>query len=138
MEKLLTQRQALRDETKKRPIQLEADGRQHDHPIEAEVWRMKVGTTNRFDYKAQAVAEAQEDVIVACDAVRQEIDGAHLVLRIGQARTNVAMAAPPLPTPGGAPVADLQAAAHAGLPVLAPPAAGKPAKDSPHAAQPLT
>jgi len=69
--------------------QLEADGRQHYHPVEPEAWRMKVGQTNRFACNAQAVADAQEDVIVACDASRQETDGGQLVPLIEQARANL-------------------------------------------------
>jgi hypothetical protein len=64
----LAQRQALRDEIKKGLAQLEADGRQHYHPVEPEARRMKVGQTNRFAYNAQAVADAQDDAIVACEA----------------------------------------------------------------------
>ena len=50
---------------------------------------MKVGQTNRFACNAQAVADAQEDVIVACDASRQETDGGQLVPLIEQARANL-------------------------------------------------
>ena len=134
----LAQRQALRDEIKKGLAQLEADGRQHYHPVEPEARRMKVGQTNRFAYNAQAVADAQDDVIVACDASRQETDGGQLVPMIEQARANLGVAAQNTTTladTGYGAGADLQAAAQAGGPVLVPPAVGKPAHDNPYAAQ---
>ena len=134
----LAQRQALRDEIKKGLAQLEAEGRQHYHPVEPEARRMKVGATNRFAYNAQAVADAQADVIVACDASRQETDGGQLVPMIEQARANLGVAAQNTVTvadTGYGAGADLQAAAQAGVPGLVPPAVGQPAHDNPYAAQ---
>ena len=134
----LAQRQALRDEIKKGLAQLEADGRQHYHPVEPEARRMKVGTTNRYAYNAQAVADAQEDVIVACDASRQETDGGQLVPMLEQARENLGLAAQTTTSvadTGYGAGADLAAAAAQGMPVLVPPAQGAPAKDNPYAAQ---
>jgi len=134
----LAQRQALRDEIKKGLAQLEADGRQHYHPVEPEARRMKVGQTNRFAYNAQAVADAQDDVIVACDASRQETDTGQLVPMIEQARANLGVAAQnptTLADTGYGAGADLHAAAQADVPVLVPPAVGKPAHDNPYAAQ---
>jgi hypothetical protein len=75
----LAQRQALREEIKLGLAQLQADGRSHYHPVEPEARRMKVGDTNRYAYNAQAVADGQEGVIVACDANRQETDNGQLV-----------------------------------------------------------
>ncbi len=52
----LAQRQALRQEIQKGLAQLEADGRQHYHPVEPDARRMKLGNgTNRYAYNAQAV-----------------------------------------------------------------------------------
>ncbi len=70
----LAERQALREEIKKGLAQLQADGRHHYHPVEPEARRMKVGQSNRFAYNAQAVADSQEGIIVACQATRQETD----------------------------------------------------------------
>ncbi len=56
---------------------------------------MKVGNgTNRFAYNAQAVVDAKEGVIVACEVTRGETDTGQLVPMIEQARENLAEAAP--------------------------------------------
>ena len=89
----LAQRQALRDQIKQGLAQLAADGRHHYHPVEPEARRMKVGNTNRYAYNAQAVADAQEGVIVACDVNRQETDAGQLVPMVEQARQNLGVAA---------------------------------------------
>lgn len=134
----LAQRQALREEIKKGLAQLAADGRHHYHPVEPEARRMKVGGTNRYAYNAQAVADAQEGVIVACEATRQETDAGQLVPLLEQARQNLGIAAQNPVTVadtgyGGG--ADLQAAAQKQMPVLVPPAEGTPPKDNPYASQ---
>jgi transposase len=139
----LVQRQALRDEIKKGLAQLAADGRRHYHPVEPEARRMNVSGRNRFAYNAQAVADAQEGVIVACEATRQETDVGQLVPMMEQARENLGPAvggADPLTLADGGygAGADLQAAAAQGRPVLVPPAEGKPAQDNPYAAQHFT
>jgi len=134
----LTQRHALRDQIKTGLAQLAADGRQHYQPGEPEARRMKVGSTNRYAYNAQAVADAQEGIIVACAATRQETDAGQLVPLTQQARTNLGVAATQTVTvadTGYGAGADLQAAAAAGLAVLVPPAEGAPAKANPYAAQ---
>ena len=113
---------------------LAQDGRQHYHPVEPEARRMKVGSTNRYAYNGQAVADAQAGIIVACDATRQETDTGQLVPLIQQARATLGEAAHQTMTvadTGYGAGADLQAAATAGLPVLVPPAEGTPAKDNP-------
>jgi len=134
----LAERQALRNEIQKGLAQLAADGRHHYHRAEPEARRMKVGDTNRYAYNAQAVADAQEGVIVACEASRQETDAGQLVPMIEQARQNLGQATPdPLTVAdtgyGGG--ADLQAAAEKQMPVLVPPAEGTPPKDNPYASQ---
>jgi hypothetical protein len=99
---------------------------------------MKVGDTNRFAYNAQAVADGQEGVIVACDANRQETDNGQLVPMVQQARENLGVAATNTLTvadTGYGAGADLQAAAEKEIPVLVPPAEGAPAKDNPYASQ---
>jgi transposase len=134
----LAQRQALREEIKKGLAQLEADGRRHYHRQEPEARRMKIGDTNRYAYNAQAVADEQAGVIVACDATRQENDQGQLAPMIEQARENLGVAAADTVTvadTGYGAGADLQAAADQGLPVLVPPAEGTPAKDNPYATQ---
>lgn len=137
----LTERQALRQEIKKGLAQLQADGRQHYHPAEPEARRMKVGDTNRYAYNAQAVADAQEGVIVACEVSRQETDQGQLGPMIEQARENTGVAALDTVTvadSGYGSGADLQAAAEKQMKVLAPPAEGTPAHENPYAAQHFT
>ena len=134
----LSERQALRDQIKTGLAQLQADGRNHYHPVEPEARRMKVGDTNRYAYNGQAVADAQEGVIVACEATRQENDKGQLVPMLEQARENLGVAAPATTTladAGYGAGADLAAAAEAGMTVLVPPAEGTPAKDNPYATQ---
>jgi transposase len=134
----LAQRQALREEIKKGLAQLQADGRNHYHPVEPEARRMKVGDTNRFAYNAQAVADEKEGIIVACEATRQETDAGQLVPMIEAARQNLGPAAASTLTVadtgyGGG--ADLKAAVEQKMDVLAPPAQGKPTHDNAYATQ---
>jgi transposase len=133
----LAQRQALRQEIQKGLAQLQADGRQHYHPVEPEARRMKVGDTNRYAYNAQAVADQKEGVIVACEATRQETDVGQLVPMIEQARENLGVSATDTLTvadTGYGSGGDLQAADQKQMNVLAPPPEGKPAQDHPYAA----
>lgn len=125
----LTQRQTLRDQIQTGLAQLAADGRQHYHPLEPEARRMKVGSTNRYAYNAQAVADAQEGIVVACAATRQESAAGHLAPLTQQARENLGVTAASTVTvadTGYGSGADLQAAAAQGLAVLVPPAEGAP------------
>ncbi len=134
----LAERQALRDQIQTGLAQLEADGRQSYHPVEPEARRMKLGDTNRYAYNAQAIADGQAGVLVACEATRQENDRGQLVPLIQQARENVGVAAQDTVTladTGYGAGADLLAAAQQGLTVLVPPAEGTPAKDHPYATQ---
>src|ERR1039458_3906633 len=116
----LAERQALREEIKRGLAQLQADGRSHYHPVEPEARRMKVGDTNRYAYNAQAVADGQEGVIVACDVNRQETDNGQLVPMVQQARENLGVAAPAAVTladTGYGAGDDLKAAAEKEIPV---------------------
>jgi transposase len=134
----LAQRQALRDQIKQGLAQLAADGRHHYHPVEPEARRMKVGNTNRYAYNAQAVADAQEGVIVACDVNRQETDAGQLVPMVEQARQNLGVAAQETVTvadSGYGAGLDLQVAERRQMQVLAPPREGAPAKNNPYATQ---
>jgi transposase len=134
----LAERQTLREQVKAGLAQLASDGRNHYHPVEPEARRMKVGGGNRFAYNAQAVADAKEGVIVACEAGRQETDAGQLAPMIEQARENLGVASPETTTladTGYGAGADLQAAQEKQLPVLVPPAEGKPAHDNPYASQ---
>ena len=132
----LAERQALRQQIQEGLAQLAADGRAHHHPVELEARRMKVEGRNRHAYNAQAIADAQEGVIVACAATRQETDSGQLVPMIEQARENLGPAATQTLTVADAGYgagADLQAAAERQMPVLAPPAEGKPGHENPYA-----
>lgn len=134
----LAERQALREQIKTGLAQLAADSRKSYHPVEPEARRMKIGDTNRYAYNAQAVADHQEGILVACDATRQENDHGQLVPMIQQARENVGVAAQApvtLADTGYGAGADLAAAAQHGMTVLVPPAEGTPAKDNPYATQ---
>lgn len=137
----LAERKALREQIQKGLAQLTADGRRHYHPVEPEARRMKVRDQNRYAYNAQAVADAQEGVIVACEATRQENDRGQLVPMIQQARANLGVAATQtltLADQGYGAGADVAAAAEKHLPVLVTPAEGTPAADNPYAAQHFT
>lgn len=135
----LAQRQALREEIKKGLAQLEADQRNHYHPVEPEARRMSVGDTNRYAYNAQAIADEKEKIIVACQATRQENDNGQIVTMIEQAKENLGAAATTqtvtVADSGYGSGADLQAASDKGFEVLAPSLAGKPGKDHPYATQ---
>jgi transposase len=134
----LAQRQALREQIVQGLGQLQADGREHYHPVEPEARRMKVGSSTRYAYNAQAVADAQEGVIVACEVSRQETDAGQLVPMMEAAQQNVGVAAQQTTTladTGYGAGADLHAAEAQGWSVLVPPAEGKPAHDNPYAAQ---
>jgi transposase len=134
----LAERQALREQIKKGLAQLQADGRNHYHRVEPEARRMKVGDTNRYGYNAQAIADEKENIIVACEATRQENDVGQLVPMIKQACENLGVAAVQSMTVADTAYgngADLQAASDQGLNVLAPPLESKPAEDHPYATQ---
>ena len=66
----LSGKEALRRKIRQGLEQLQEDGRSHYHAAEPEARRMQVGQTNRYAYNAQAVADAREGVIVACEAGR--------------------------------------------------------------------
>jgi transposase len=138
----LAERKALREEISKGLAQLQADGRNHYHPVEPEARRMKVGDTNRYAYNAQAVADEKEKIIVACEATRQETDNGQIVPMIQQAKENLGPAATTetvtLADTGYGSGADLQAASDKGFEVLAPPPEGKPSNGNPYAAQHFT
>lgn len=138
----LAQRQALREQIQRGLAQLQADGRKHYHPVEPEARRMKVGDTNRYAYNAQAVADAQDQILVACEVTRQENDTGQPVPMIEQAKANLGPAATAqtvtVADTGYGSGADLQAASDRGLEVLAPPPEGKPAKANPYATQQFT
>ena len=135
----LAERKALREEIKKGLAQLQADGRNHYHPVEPEARRMNVGGTNPYAYNAQAMADAQEKIIVACEATRQEADNGQLVPMIEQARENLGagntVATVTVADTGYGSGADLQAANDRGMVVLAPPPDGRLAKDAPYTAR---
>jgi transposase len=138
----LAQRQALREQIKAGLAQLQADGRKHYHPVEPEARRMKVADTNRYAYNAQAIADGQEKIIVACEATRQENDTGQIVPMIEQAKENLGPAATAqtvtVADTGYGSGADLQAASDKGFEVLAPSPEGKPAKGNPYATQHFT
>jgi hypothetical protein len=134
----LAERKALREQIKTGLAQLAADHRHHYHPVEPEARRMKIDDTNRYAYNAQAIADSQEGIIVACEVTRQETDGGQLVPMIAQARENLGPAAQQTLTVADAGYgagADLLAAQEKQMSVLAPPAEGSPAHDKPYATQ---
>jgi transposase len=137
----MAERKALREEIKKGLAQLAADQRAHYHPIEPEARRMKCRDQNRYAYNAQAVADAQEGILVACQTVRQENDAGQLAPMIEQARENLGVAATAtltLADKGYGAGADVAAAAEKDLNVLVTPAEGAPAGANPYAAQHFT
>jgi transposase len=132
----LAQRKALREQIKAGLAQLEADGRQHHHPVEPEARRMKVGSLNRFAYNAQVVVDEKAGLIVACDNTRQENDIGHLVPMIEQAQENVGIVASQTTTvadSGYSSGSDLLAAEEKGVSVLVELKIGN--RDNPYALQ---
>ena len=132
------ERKALHEKVKAGLAQLAADERKHFHPVEPEARRMKMEGKNRFGYNAQAVVDGKEGIIVACQATRQETDAEQLMPMLEQARENLgpsAAAQKPLTLAdsGYGAGAQLQAAAEAGLPVLAPPLKGPSMEKNPYA-----
>jgi transposase len=139
----LAQREALRQQIQKGLAQLAADKRKHHHSIEPEARRMKIGGGKPFAYNAQALADAKEGIIVACETLREESDEGQLVPMIEQARQNLG----PLATAaesvtvadtGYGAGADLQAASQKQMAVLVVPREGKPTKDNAYATQYFT
>jgi len=138
----MAQRQALRKQIEQGLAQLALDKRKHYHRIEPEARRMEVSGRNRYAYNAQAVVDAKEGIVVACDVTRKETDQGQLGPMLEQAHENVSSAAHgaqahtlTLADGGYGAGADLQVAAQQENAVLAPPAEGKPAGDNPYAAQ---
>ena len=134
----LAQRIALREEIKKGLAQLAADERGHYHPVEPEARVMKVGANHVYAYNAQAVVDAQANVIVGCEVTRQETDHGQLVPMLEQARENVGVVgvqSTTLADSGYGAGADLQAAVEKGLDVLASPVEGKPTANNAYATQ---
>jgi len=120
----LAQRQVLREKIQAGLAQLAADGRSHYHPVEPQARRMKVSGRNRYAYNAQALADAQQGILVACYATGQETDVGQLAPMIEQAKENLGPAAHDtctLADGGYGAGADLQAAAAQHHQVLAPP-----------------
>lgn len=136
----LAQREALREQIKKGLAQLQADGRNHHHPVEPEARRMKVGNSKPFAYNAQAVADEKDKIIVACEVTRQENDTGHMVPMLEQAKENLGgrVTAVTVADTGYGSGADLQGASDKGFEVLAPSPEGKPAKGNPYATQHFT
>lgn len=97
-------------------------------------WNSKHRCKNRYAYNAQAVADAQEGILVACETARRENDAGQLAPMIEQARENLGVAARPtlaLADKGYGAGADVAAAAEKNLNVLVTPAEGTPAGDNP-------
>jgi len=137
----LAERTALRQTIQQGLAQLAADGRSYYHPVEPEARRMKLRTQNRFAYNAQALADEQSGLIVACDVTRHENDGGELVPMVEQARENVGVGASQTTTVadcGYGAGADVAAAAQKDLNVLVTPAEGTSARHNPYAARHFT
>jgi transposase len=134
----LAEQKTLRAEIQKGLAQLQADQRQHYHPVEPEARRMKTGAGNRFAYNAQAVVDQKEGIVLAAEATRQETDVGQLAPMLEQARHNAGpqvQEATTLADTGYGSGADLKRAAEQGLKVLIPPADGAPPGQNPYATQ---
>ena len=134
----LAERKALREQIQQGLAQLAADGRKHYHPVEPEARRMALRHQNRYAYNAQAVVDAKEGVVVACEVIRQEHDKGQLAALSQQAAQNVEMVNAPVLTVadgGYGAGSDVKAAADSDLNVLVSPAEGNPAGDEPYATQ---
>jgi transposase len=130
----LAERDALREAVSQGLKELQENGRGHYHRHEPETRRMKCGGLNRFAYNAQAVADEQAGIIVACDVTNHETDVGQLPLMLQQTRENLQAASPDQPAKeigavlgdtGYGAAADLAAAEAAGFEVVAPLVEGK-------------
>lgn len=81
----LQRKSALRERVREALSAVEDGQARHLHPNEPDARRMGVDGRNRFGYNAQAVVDAQEQIIVATDAVNDPNDKAQLEPMIEQA-----------------------------------------------------
>jgi hypothetical protein len=86
--------QALREQVAAALDEMEQHELKHCHPQEPQARRMGCDGRNRFGYNAQAVVDAQAQVIVAAEVVAQENDYGLLVPMVSAARENTGTAVP--------------------------------------------
>ena len=128
----------LREQLRAALARVKAGEIKHAHPLEPEAARMECDGKNRFGYNAQAVVDAQAQVIVAADVTAEPGDHRQLLPMIAQAQAAAepADANPTFLADGGyANAAQLSGAQAAGYDVLTPlPSSWKDTSDPYHAA----
>ena len=135
----LLEKQALREQIRAGLKELPQTRREHYHPHEPEAHRMPCEGGNRLAHKAQAVADAQANIITAAAVTGQENDVGQLVpmLPAAQANTGVWPAVALGDTHYGS-AQDLAQADQVGLTVIAPLFEGKPKGNNPYHASEFT
>jgi transposase len=128
----------LREQVRAALSRVSAGETKHAHPLEPQAARMPCDGRNRFGYNAQAVVDAQAQVVVAAEVVNAANDQGQLAPMLEQARANCAApsATPTTLADGGyATAAQLEAARANGHDVLAAlPASWRDTSDAYHAA----
>jgi len=129
----LLEKQALREQIRAGRKELPQTRREHYHPHEPEAHRMQCEGGNRLAHNAQAVADAQANIITAAAVTGQENDVGQFVpmLQAAQANTEHSTACALGDTHYGA-AQDLAQAEQAGFAVIAPLFEGKPKGDNPY------
>jgi transposase len=114
----------LREQVQAALSRVQAGATKHAHPLEPEAARMECDGRNRFGYNAQAVVDAQAQIIVAAEVSNAPNDAGQLVPMIAQAQANPAQenALPTTLADGGyASGAQFTAAEQCGYPIVTPP-----------------
>lgn len=114
----------LREQIQAALTRIETGETKHAHPLEPEAARMECDGRNRFGYNAQAVVDAQAQIIVAAEVSNAPNDTGQLVPMIAQAQANTepADARPITLADGGyASGAQFTAADQCGYPTVTPP-----------------
>jgi transposase len=114
----------LREKVRAALQRIEAGEARHAHPLEPEAARMECEGRNRFAYNAQAVVDAQQQIVLAAEVSNAPADHGQLVPMIARAQA-ACEPAPAVPTTladGGYVSAEqLSEAERGGYPVVTPP-----------------
>jgi hypothetical protein len=115
-----------REQVRAALARVKAGEAKHAHPLEPEAARMPCDTGNRFGYNAQAVVDANAQIIVGTEVTSAAHDMGQLVPMISEARANSDAAAVPITLADGgfASAAQLAEANQCGYPVVTPPPPG--------------
>jgi len=118
----LEQSVKLREKVRCALERVKAGETRHAHPLEPDAARMGCDGRNRFSYNAQAVVDAEAQIIVATDVTNAANDAAQLVPMVTAAQEQQPEATPTILADGGyANAAQLSAAQRCGYDVVTPP-----------------